>query len=130
MQTMHASRLRLMKSQSAELKLFLHPECSYDIHLHRANVIEQISCMVRDRWTSLYPVIIGLLLLSISQRIDCRDDDKTRITAIIVIVMILTFSLNLIVECLVGIAILHIMAVGVCCSVVFFGSVAHNIAVR
>lgn len=116
--------------QSAELKLSLDPACSYNIHVQRANLIERIACMVRDRWTFIYPITIGLLLLSIGQRIDFHNEDKTSITAITIITIILTASLNLILECCVGIAILHILAIAVCCTVVFFGSVAHNIAVR
>ncbi|XP_008210404.2 GPI inositol-deacylase [Nasonia vitripennis] len=130
LQTVHSQRLRMMKQQSAELKLSLDPACSYNIHVQRANLVERIACMVRDRWTFIYPIIIGLLLLSIGQRIDFYNEDRTSILAITIITIILTASLNLVLECCVGIAILHILAIAVCCCVVFFGSVAHNIAVR
>lgn len=119
-----------MKSQNAELRLSLDPNCVHSIHVQRANFIDRIICTVRDRWTLIYPITIGLLLLSIGERIDAQNEDKTSFTAIIIITAILCTSLNLVIECCVGLVILHIMAIGVCCSVIFFGSVAHNIAVR
>ena len=120
----------MIKSQNAELRLSLDPACSYQIFVQRANLIERIVCMVRDRWIFIYPITVGLLLLSIGQRIDSQIEDRTSVTSIIIITIVLCSSLNLIIECCVGIVILHIMAIGICCSVVFFGSVAHNIAVR
>ncbi|KAJ8679258.1 hypothetical protein QAD02_015045 [Eretmocerus hayati] len=128
--TVHSQRLRLMKSLNAELRLTLDPECSYKIQVQRGNLIERIACLVRDRWTFIYPISVGFLLLCIGQRIDAINQDETSVSAIAVITLVLCLSLNLFIECCVSIAILHIAAIGVCCCVIFFGSVAHNIAVR
>lgn len=127
-----ASSQQMVKSQSAELRLSLDPLCTYSISVQRGSLIERLACKVKDRWTLIYPVTIGLLLLSIGQRIDSQNEDRISVLAIVVITVIICLINNpfLIVECCVGMAVLHIMAVGVCCSVVFFGSVAHNIAVR
>ncbi|XP_058808339.1 GPI inositol-deacylase [Phymastichus coffea] len=130
LQTVHSQRLRMMKSQSAELRLTLDPACTYSINVKRGDFIERMACLVRDRWSSIYPITVGLLLLSIGQRIEAQEEDRTSTTAIVIITGILCVSLNLVIECCVGVAILHFMAIGICCSVVFFGSVAHNIAVR
>lgn len=120
----------MMKSQSAELRLTLDPACTYNINVQRGDLIERMACLVRDRWSFIYPITVGLLLLSIGQRIEAQEEDRTSTAAIIFITAILCLSLNLVIECCVGVAILHFLAIGVCCSVVFFGSVAHNIAVR
>jgi hypothetical protein len=127
---LHSQQLHMMKTYNAELKLFLDPECTYNIYVQKANIIEKLSCLVRDRWPFIYPITIGLLLLSIGQRIDSQNADNTSVTAIIIITIILCLRLNLIIECCVCIVMLHLIAIGVCCSVVFFGSIAHNIAVR
>lgn len=119
-----------MKSQSAELILTLDPVCLYKIRVQRADLIERIACLIRDRWTFVYPVVIGLLLLTIGQRIDCNNENKTNPTAIIIISVVIFVGSNLILECFVGIAILHLMAIGICSTIVFFGSIARNIAVR
>ncbi|XP_014204111.1 GPI inositol-deacylase [Copidosoma floridanum] len=130
LQTVHSQRLHAMKTKSAEMRITLDPNCLYKIRVQRAGLIDRISCMVRDRWTLIYPIIIGFLLLTIGQRIDCNNERKTSTSVIIIVTMILCISLNLVLECFVGIAILHILAIGVCCLVVFFGSIAHKIAVR
>lgn len=130
LQTVHSQRLRVMRSQNAELRFSLDPSCTHNIYVQRANFIDRIACTVRDRWTLIYPITIGLLLLSIGERIDAQNEDKLSLTAILIITTTLCISLNLVIECCVGLVILHIISIGVCCSVIFFGSVAHNIAVR
>lgn len=130
LQTVHPQRLRVMRSQNAEIRLSLDPTCTHNIYVQRANFIERIVCIVRDRWTLIYPITVGLLLLSIGERIDAQNEDKTSFTTIIIITTILCICLNLVIECCVGLVILHVMSIGICCSVIFFGTVAHNIAVR
>lgn len=110
----------------AELRLTLDSTCSYSINIQKASLVEQISCVVRDRWTTLYPISISILLLAVAVRFD--DDRDSLLTAGITI--ILCIGLGIILECCVVFIVLHLLAICVCCSVVFLGTVAHNIAVR
>lgn len=110
----------------AELRLTFDSSCSYSIIVQQASLVEKISCIVRDRWMTLYPISISLLLLAIAVQFDNNRDSL--LTA--GITLILCVGLGIIFECCVAFIILHLLAICVCCSVVFLGSVAHNIAVR
>lgn len=110
----------------AELRLTLDSSCSYSIIIQQASIVEKISILVRDRWTTLYPISISLLLLTIAVQFDNNRDSL--LTA--GITFILCVGLGIIFECCVAFIILHLLAICVCCSVVFLGSVAHKIAVK
>ncbi|KAK9296931.1 hypothetical protein QLX08_009191 [Tetragonisca angustula] len=111
---------------SPHLRITLDPACSYIINIQEAGIIDRISCIVRDRWYLLYTTIISLLLLFLSTRIN----HGLKQTPIIVITVFLSYYYNLMFECLVALAIVCIFTIGLCCSIIFLGSVAHNIAVR
>lgn len=119
------------KLQHAELRISLDPSCSYNIHIQRAEMIDRIASMVRDRWILLYPIMVGLILLTIAQRFDCvNEKNETNFLIIITVNLIICLYLNIIVEFCVAVIILHIAAIATCCLVIFSGSVAQNIAVR
>lgn len=111
---------------SPNLRITLDPVCSYIINIQEAGIIDRISCIVRDRWYLLYTTIISLLLLFLSTRIN----HGLKQTPIIVITVFLSYYYDLMFECLVALAIVCIFTIGLCCSIIFLGSVAHNIAVR
>lgn len=111
---------------SPNLRITLDPACSYVINIQKGGIIDQISCIVRDRWYLLYTTIISLLLLFLSTRINHGHNQ----TPIIIITIFLSFCYNLIFECLIALAIICVFTIGLCCCIIFFGSVAHNIAVR
>ncbi|CAK9833286.1 GPI inositol-deacylase [Anthophora retusa] len=111
---------------SQNLRITLDPACSYAINIQQGGIIDRISCIVRDRWYLLYTTIISLLLLSLSVRINHGLEQ----TPIIVITVFLSFCYDLMFECLVALAILCVFTIGLCCCVIFLGSVAHSIAVR
>lgn len=111
---------------SPNLRITLDPACSYVINIQKGGIIDQISCIVRDRWYLLYTTIISLLLLFLSTRINHGHNQ----TPIIIITIFLSFCYNLMFECLIALAIICVFIIGLCCCIIFFGSVAHNIAVR
>ncbi|XP_017887892.1 GPI inositol-deacylase isoform X2 [Ceratina calcarata] len=108
------------------LRLTLDPACSYMIDIKKAGIIDRISCIVRDRWHLLYTTAVALLLLILSTRITHGHER----TPILVITICLSFCYELTFECLVASAILCVFTIGLCCSVVLLGSLAHSIAVR
>lgn len=110
----------------SKLRITLDPACSYIINIEEGGIIDRISCIVRDRWYLLYTTIISLLLLFLSTRIN----HGLKQTPIIVITIYLSYCYNLMFECLVALAIVCVFTVGLCCSIIFLGSVAHSIAVR
>lgn len=111
---------------SPNLRITLDPACSYVINIQKGGIVDQISCIVRDRWYLLYTTIISLLLLFLSTRINHGHNQ----TPIIIITIFLSFCYNLMFECLIALAIICVFTIGLCCCIIFFGSVAHNIAVR
>jgi len=113
-------------NDTASLRMTLEPKCIYMINIQPGGIIDKISCRIRDRWSLLYIVIISLLLLFISIRIHYDSD----ILPTIVITIILSFVFNVTYETCIALCIIGISAIGVCCSVIFLGSVVHGIAVR
>lgn len=113
-------------NDTANLRVTLEPECIYMINIQPGGIIDKISCRIRDRWPLLYITIISLLLLFISMRIHYDSDTQP----IIIITIILSFVFNITYETCIALCIIGISAIGVCCSVIFLGSVAHGIAVR
>lgn len=113
-------------NETANLRLTLDPECFYAINIQPGGIIDKISCRVRDRWPLLYMTIVSLLLLFIAVRTH-RDSD---ILPTIVVTAILSVIFNVTYETCIALCIIGISAIGVCCSVIFLGSVAHGIAVR
>lgn len=111
-------------NDTANLRVTLEPECIYMINIQPGGIIDKISCRIRDRWPLLYIAIISLLLLFISMRVH-YDTLPT-----IIITIILSFVFNITYEICIALCIIGISAIGVCCSVIFLGSVAHGIAVR
>ncbi|XP_015438322.1 PREDICTED: GPI inositol-deacylase [Dufourea novaeangliae] len=111
---------------SAKLRLTLYPACSYTINVQEGGIIDKISCIVRDRWYLLYTTIISLLLIFLSIRINHGCEQLPTI----VITIFLSYYYGLVFECLIALAILCIFTIGLCCSIIFLGSVAHGIAVR
>lgn len=120
MQTLYGRR-----NETASLRLTLDPECSYAINIQPGGIIDKISCRIRDRWPLLYLAIISLLLLFVSIRIRSSDMLPT-----IIVTIILSFIFNVTYETCIALCIISISAFVVCCSVIFFGSVAHGIAVK
>lgn len=113
-------------NDTASLRVTLEPECIYMINIQPGGIIDKISCRVRDRWPLLYTAIISLLLLFVSLRIHYSSD----MLPTIIITIILSFVFNVTYETCIALCIIGISAIGVCCSVIFLGSVAHGIAVR
>ncbi|XP_035717908.1 GPI inositol-deacylase-like isoform X1 [Vespa mandarinia] len=111
---------------SAILRLTLEQKCAYKFNIKEGGIIDQISCLVRDRWSILHIIIISLLLIIISLRI---DSDKNVIPPLIV-TMALCIYFGLVFESCVALTIICLFAIGTCCSVIFLGSLAHGIAVR
>ncbi|XP_043264024.1 GPI inositol-deacylase-like [Colletes gigas] len=124
--TMKLQTSHKYSSVSPYLRITLDPACSYTINIQKSGIIDQISCIVRDRWYLLYTTIISLLLVFLSMRINHRHDQ----TPTIVVTIFLSFYYHLIFECLIALAILCVFAIGICCTIIFLGSVAHSIAVR
>lgn len=108
------------------LRITLDPACSYVINIQEGGIIDRISCIVRDRWYLLYTTVVSLLLLFLSTRIN----HGLKQTPIIVITILFSIYYNLIFECLIALAIICVFTIGLCCSIIFLGSVAHSIAVR
>ena len=109
------------------LRMSLEPEYSYRMVIRRAGIVERVACSVRDRWPTLYPIIVGLSLLAIASRID----NAPRKTAIIVAFTFLgAIWLDFLLELFVAVGLLHVYAFTVCCLVVFLGSVANKVAAR
>ncbi|XP_070530047.1 GPI inositol-deacylase-like isoform X2 [Cardiocondyla obscurior] len=113
-------------NDTASLRLTLEPECIYTVNIQPGGIIDKISCRIRDRWPLLYMAIISLLLLFVSMRIHYNSDTLPTIA----VTIILSFVFNVTYEMCIALCIIGISAIGVCCSVVFLGSVAHGIAVR
>ncbi|XP_012138951.2 GPI inositol-deacylase isoform X2 [Megachile rotundata] len=111
---------------SANLRITLDPACLYTINIQESGIIDKISCIVRDRWYLLYTTIISLLLIFLSIK---TNHDNEQIP-IVLITIFFSFYYNLIFESLVSMAIICVFIIGLCCSVIFLGSVAHSIAVR
>lgn len=113
-------------NDTASLRITLEPECIYKINIQPGGIVDKVSCRIRDRWPLLYMAIISLLLLFISLRIHYDSDTlPTIITTII-----LSFVFNVTYETCIALCIIGISAIGICCSVIFLGSIAHGIAVR
>lgn len=111
---------------SATLRMTLEPKCSYKFNIKEGGIIDQISCLIRDRWSNLYIIIISLLLIIISSRIDSDKNIYPPLTVTIA----LCIYFGIVFESFVALAIICIFAIGTCCSVIFLGSLAHGIAVR
>lgn len=89
-------------------------------------MIDQISCHIRDNWFKIYPVIISILLLLITTRIN--DKINNTIPLIITIIEIIYF--NLFIEFIVSIGMINIFILSICLAVVFSGSIVHNITAK
>ncbi|XP_076243690.1 GPI inositol-deacylase [Calliopsis andreniformis] len=111
---------------SPSLRITLDPACSYAINIQESGIVDQISCIVRDRWYLLYTTIISLLLVSLSIKVN-HGHEKT---PTIIVTIFLAYCYGLMFECLIALAILCVFTIGLCCSIIFLGSVAHSIAVR
>ena len=109
-----------------ELRLTLDSTCSYSFNTRRASLVERVSILVRDRWTIFYPISIAFLLLTVAVKYDANRDSFLTLG----ITVILCISLGIIFESCVSCISLHLLAIGMCCSVIFLGSVVHNVAVR
>lgn len=123
-----------MKVQTADkhsdatpsLRITLDSACSYEINIQESGVIDQLSCIVRDRWHLLYTTIISILLVFLSIKINHGREKLPTIA----VTIILSYYYGLMLECLVALAILCVFTIALCCSIIFLGSVAHSIAVR
>ncbi|KAF7408574.1 hypothetical protein HZH66_003111 [Vespula vulgaris] len=92
-------------NSSAILRMTLEPKCAYKFNIKEGGIIDQISCLVRDR---------------------C---DKN-MTPSLIVTMALCIYFGLVFESCVALSIICLFAIGTCCSVIFLGSLAHGIAVR
>ncbi|XP_053973079.1 GPI inositol-deacylase isoform X1 [Hylaeus volcanicus] len=108
------------------LRITFDPVCSYTITIHESGIIDKISIIVRDRWYLLYTTIVSLLLIFLSIRIDHNHEQ----IPILLVTIFLSYYYGLMFECLIALAILCVFAIGLCCTIIFLGSVAHSIAVR
>lgn len=106
----------------------MDPKCSYTFRLQRGNLIERIGISVRDRWSTLYTIAVSQMLLAIANRVD-RGVDCGAIP-IMVTTILLGIALGFGLETCAVMAGLHLAAVAVCCSIVFFGSFMQNFAVK
>lgn len=111
---------------SPSLRITLDPACSYTINIQESGIIDQISCIVRDRWHLLYTTIISLLLVFLSIKINHGHEQ----TPIIMVTIFLAYYHGLMFECLIALAVLSVFTIGLCCCIIFLGSVVHSIAVR
>ncbi|XP_078034051.1 GPI inositol-deacylase isoform X2 [Augochlora pura] len=111
---------------SPYLRLTLNPACSYKFNIQEGGIIDRISIIIRERWYLLYTTIVSLLLLLLSMRINQNREQLPTI----VVTIFLSYYHGLIYECLIAMAILSAFTIGLCCSIIFLGSVAHGIAVR
>lgn len=115
------------KNENTVLRMSLGAEYSYRITVRRAGLVDRVACSVRDRWATLYPIIISLCLLGISMRLD----NSPRSMAITVAIFIAgAASLDSLFETFVALGLLHVVAVTVCFLTIFSGTVAHNITAR
>ena len=108
------------------LRITLDSACSYEINIQESGIIDQLSCVVRDRWHLLYTTIISILLVFLSIKINHGCEKLPTIA----VTIILSYCYGLMLECLVALAILCVFTITLCCSIIFLGSVAHSIAVR
>ncbi|KYN04079.1 GPI inositol-deacylase, partial [Cyphomyrmex costatus] len=125
-ETMKMQTLYGRTNATASLKMTLEPECIYMINIQPGGIIDKISCRIRDRWPLLYTAVISLLLLFLSIRIYY----KSEMLLMIIITIILSFIFNVAYETCIALCIIGGSAIGVCCSVIFLGSIAHGIAIR
>lgn len=112
---------------TATLRISLAPEYSYRVVIRRAGIVERVACAVRNRWPTLYPIILALCMLGIATRI---DNSPLRTTTTIAITLLGAISLDFLLETFVALGLLHVFAVTTCSLVVFFGSVVHKVAAR
>ncbi|XP_066603926.1 GPI inositol-deacylase [Prorops nasuta] len=114
------------KNETALLRITVSAGCTCNFIIHRNTIIDQLSCVIRDRWPILYSVIISILLLTISITIDHKRSQKPTL----IVTLALSIMFNTIIESFAVITFLCILSVLTCCAVVCFGSVARNITVR
>ncbi|XP_034936622.1 GPI inositol-deacylase [Chelonus insularis] len=109
------------------IRVTLDPRFSYKIFLRRAGIIDRIVIFVRDRWFRLYPILIGLLLLMITMRMD-NNKYKTLLT--FGVTSVVSLISGLLFESCVAIGLLIVLAIATCCAVIFSGSIVHNLTAR
>lgn len=112
-------------NNSVWFRVTVDTPCEFTFEIKEASTVEQMSVLVRDRWPVLYQVSIALLILSISLKID-----SDRFTTVGITVFVTCAAMEVHVECCVMTFLLHMMAVGICCSVIFLGSIVHKFASR
>lgn len=117
----------LSKLNKIEMIMSFDPRFSYRIRLRRAGLIDRIANFVRDRWHRLYPVTIGVLLLTIATRI---DNTQYKISVAIIITGLASVWFGLYAEICVALGLLLVFGIATCCGVVFSGSMAHNLTAR
>ncbi|XP_071570586.1 GPI inositol-deacylase isoform X2 [Temnothorax nylanderi] len=124
--TMKMQTLYGRSNDTASLRVTLEPECTYMINIQPGGIVDKVSCRIRDRWPLLYMAVMSLLLLFVSRKIHYGSDTLPTI----VITIMLSFFFNVTYETCIALCIIGVSAIGVCCSVIFLGSVTHGIAVR
>ncbi|EZA56408.1 hypothetical protein DMN91_009837 [Ooceraea biroi] len=124
--TMKMQTLYGRRNETAILRLTLDPTCIYGINIQPAGPVDKISCRIRDRWPLLYITIISLLILFVSLRLHSGSDTLPTVA----VTIILSFVFRVTYETCIALCIIGVSAIGVCCSVIFLGSVAHGVAVR
>jgi hypothetical protein len=124
--TMKIQTLYGRRNETASLRITLDPSCIYAINIQSAGIIDKISCRIRDRWPLLYITITSLLILLVSIRLHNGSDTLPTI----VVTIILSFIFKTTYEICIALCIIGMSAIGVCCSVIFLGSIAHGITVR
>lgn len=117
---------KVHKNQSQLLRFSLDPTCSYTFSINSGSLIDNISCMVRDRWPMMHIIVMSLILLLISMRIDCKKEKFP----VLLTTVILSIYFGNILETCVATSIIFIFATTTCITVIFSGSIAHGIAVR
>ncbi|XP_043274564.1 GPI inositol-deacylase isoform X2 [Venturia canescens] len=115
------------KNENTTLRISLGAEYSYKITIRRAGIVDRVACSVRDRWSTIYPIIISLCLLGISMRL---DNSPSSMAISVGIFIVGAGSLDFLFETFVALGLLHVVAVTACFLIIFSGTVTHNITAR
>ncbi|KAF7995470.1 hypothetical protein HCN44_006577 [Aphidius gifuensis] len=119
-------KLIIQTKSTSVLKITSDPSFKFEIHLTNGDMIDKISCYIRDNWFKIYPVIISTLLLLITTRIN--DNINNTIPLLITIIEIIYF--NLYIEFIVSIGMINIFILLICLTFVFSGSIVHSITAK